>query len=412
MIATHPTKNKIEIKQPLNVNSKEFTDNKYEYYKLLREEYPVCKGKVSVMDAYFISRYDDCVNFLKDPRFVRNRTTATGGGRFPFPMPKSVSLIANSMITEDEPDHRRLRDLVHQAFTRGQLAKLETRIEQLTHDLLDKAEKQGTVDLKQAYALPIPVTVIQEMVGVADEDMPRFYNGIRALSDGFSGLTMLRTFFWDMPRLSKFVRELIYRKRSNPKEDILTGLIQAETEGEKLNEDELVAMVFLLIVAGYETTVYLILNSVLTLLQHPDQLTRLRTEPELIDSAVEEILRYRGPIQGTKPAYALEDVTIHGVTIPKGAAVMPLLGAANHDPTVFENPEVFDITRSPNKHLGFGSGIHSCLGAPLARMETKMAIANLIKRNSNLRLAVDASELQLINMPMWHRYKSLPVVLG
>lgn len=401
-----------KLQLPLDLNSKEFVNNKYAYYKRLREEAPVFQGKVSVIDAYFLSRYDDCVNFLKDPRFVRNRTTATGGGRFPFPLPKSVSLMAKSMITEDEPDHRRLRDLVHQAFTRQTLAKMEGRIEQLTNDLLDKAEPQGTVDLKQAYALPIPVTVIQEMVGVADEDMPRFYNGVKALSDGFSGLTMLRTFFWDLPRLSKFVRQLIDRKRSNPQEDILTKLIQAETEGGKLSEDEVVSMVFLLIIAGYETTVYLILNSVLTLLQHPDQLARLQSEPELINSAVEEILRYRGPVQGTKPAYALEDVTIQGVTIPKGSAVFPLLGAANHDPAVFENPEVFDIARTPNKHLGFGSGIHTCLGAPLARMETKIAITNLIKRNPNLRLAVDASELELINIPLWHRYKSLPVVLG
>lgn len=411
MITTQPTNNQVEIKQPINVNSKEFANNKYAYYKWLREETPVYKGKVSVMDAYLLSRYEDCVNFLKDPRFVRNRTTATGGGRFPFPLPKSVSLMANSMITEDEPDHRRLRDLVHQAFTRQTLAKMEGRIEQLTNDLLDKAEPQGTVDLKQAYALPIPVTVIQEMVGVADEDMPRFYNGVKALSDGFSGLTMLRTFFWDMPRLSKFVRELIDRKRSNPQEDILTKLIQAETEGGKLSEDEVVSMVFLLIIAGYETTVYLILNSVLTLLQHPDQLARLQSEPELINSAVEEILRYGGPVQGTKPAYALEDVTIHKVTIPKGSAVFPLLGAANHDPDIFENPEVFDIARTPNKHLGFGSGIHTCLGAPLARMETRIAITKLIKRNPNLRLAVDALELELINIPLWHRYKSLPVVL-
>lgn len=401
-----------KLQLPLDLNSKEFANNKYAYYKWLREEAPVYKGKVSVIDAYLLSRYDDCVKFLKDPRFVRNRTTATGGGRFPFPLPKSVSLMANSMITEDEPDHRRLRDLVHQAFTRQTLAKMAGRIEQLTNDLLDKAEPQGTVDLKQAYALPIPVTVIQEMVGVADEDMPRFYNGVKALSDGFSGLTMLRTFFWDMPRLSKFVRQLIDRKRSNPQEDILTKLIQAETEGTKLSEDEMVSMVFLLIIAGYETTVYLILNSVLTLLQHPDQFARLQSEPELINSAVEEILRYRGPVQGTKPAYALEDVTIHGVTIPTGSAVFPLLGAANHDPDVFENPEMFDITRSPNKHLGFGSGIHTCLGAPLARMETIIAITNLIKRNPNLHLAVDASELELINIPLWHRYKSLPIILG
>ncbi|NEP13977.1 MAG: cytochrome P450 [Symploca sp. SIO2C1] len=413
MIATlKPIYTKVKIKQPINVGSKEFTDNKYEYYKWLREEAPVCQGKLSIINAYFISRYEDCVNFLKDPRFVRNRTTATGGSRFPFPVPKSVSLLSQSMITEDEPDHRRLRDLVHQAFTRGQLAKLEARIEHLTHELLDKAETQITVDLKQAYALPIPVTVIQEMVGAADEDMPQFYNGMKAMTDGLSGLTILRTLLWDIPRLSQFVREMIARKRSNPQNDILTKLIQAETEGGKLNEDELVSMVFLLIIAGYETTVYLILNSVLTLLEHPDQLARLRSQPELIDSAVEEILRYRGPVQGTKPAYALENVVLHGVTIPKGAAVFPMLGAANHDPTVFKNPEVFDITRSPNKHLGFGGGIHSCLGAPLARMETKIAITNLLTRNPNLHLAVDPSELELINTPLWHRYKSLPVVLG
>lgn len=409
---TKPTDSSIKIKQPINVSSQEFTNNKYDYYKLLREEFPVCKGKVSIMDAYFISRYDDCVNFLKDPRFVRNRTTATGGSKFPFPLPKSVASLANSMINEDEPSHRRLRNLVHQAFTRHSLAKMETRIEGLTHELLEGAEKQGTVDLKQVYALPIPVTVIQEMVGVAHEDMPRFYNGIKALSDGFSGWSLFRTLFWDMPRLSKFVRELIDTKHSNPQNDILTGLIQAEEQGEKLSEDELVAMVYLLIIAGYETTVYLILNGVLTLLQHPEQLVLLRSEPALIDSAVEEILRYKGPVQGTKPAYAMEDVVLHGVTIPKGAAVIPLLGAANHDPAVFENPEVFDITRFPNKHLGFGSGIHTCLGAPLARMETKIAITNLLTRNPNLHLAIDPSELELINAPLWHRYKSLPVVLG
>lgn len=409
---TKPKVSSIEIKQPINVSSQEFTNNKYDYYKLLREEFPVCKGKVSIMNAYFISRYDDCVNFLKDPRFVRNRTTATGGGRFPFPLPKSVASLANSMINEDEPSHRRLRNLVHQAFTRHSLAKMETRIEGLTHELLEGAQKQGTVDLKQVYALPIPVTVIKEMVGVADEDMPRFYNGIKALSDGFSGWSLFRTLFWDMPRLSKFVRELIHRKHSNPQNDILTGLIQAEEQGEKLSEDELVAVVYLLIIAGYETTVYLILNGVLTLLQHPEQLVLLRSEPGLIDSAVEEILRYRGPVQGTKPAYAMEDVVLHGVTIPKGAAVIPLLGAANHDGAVFENPEVFDIKRFPNKHLGFGSGIHTCLGAPLARMETKIAITNLLTRNPNLHLAIDPSELELINAPLWHRYKSLPVVLG
>ena len=401
---------------PLDLSSKEFANNKYEYYKWLREEAPVFKGKISIIDAYVLSRYDDCVNFLKDPRFVRNRTTATGGGRMPFPMPlpipRSTQLMSQSMITEDEPDHRRLKNLVHQAFTRHSLEKMSARIDELTNNLLDKAEQKGTVDLKEAYALPIPVTVIQEMMGVDDEDMPKFKDGLTALKDGFSGWSLVRTMFWDMPRLSKFVRELIARKRSNPQDDILTKLIQAEDEGEKLNEDELVGMVFLMIIAGYETTVQLITNGVLVLLQHPDQLEKLRNRPELIESAVEEMLRYIGPVHGTKPAYALEDVTLHGVTIPKRSAVMPFLGAANHDPSVFENPEVFDIERFPNKHLGFGSGIHACLGAPLARMETKIALTNLIERNPNLRLAVEPSALKLQVRPGWHTYENLPVVLG
>ena len=412
MVATQvPAK----LQLPLDLNSTEFANNKYEYYKWMREEAPVFHGKLSILDVYILSRYDDCVSFLKDPRFVRNRTTATGS-KMPFPMPvpipKSTRLMAQSMITEDEPDHRRLRNLVHQAFTRHSLEKMSARIEVLTHELLDKAEAQGTIDLKEAYALPIPVKVIQEMMGVDDADMPKFKDGLTALKDGFSGWTVVRTFLWDMPRLSKFIRGLIARKRSNPQDDILTKLIQAEDEGEKLNEDELVSMVFLMIVAGYETTVQLITNGVLTLLQHPDQLEKLRNQPELIDSAIEEILRYCGPVQSTKPAYALEDVTLRGVTIPKGSAVMPFLGAANHDPSVFENPEVFDIERFPNKHLGFGSGIHACLGAPLARMETKIALTNLLQRNPSLRLAIDSSELELQVRPGWHTYKRLPITLG
>jgi cytochrome P450 len=400
------------VRQPINIGSKEFVANKFAYYAWMREEAPVCKGKFGVMKVYLLSRYDDCVSMLKDTRFVRNRTTATGGSRLPFPAPKSVALIAQNMIFEDEPEHRRLRHLVHKAFTPRALARLEERIDQLTHQLLDAAEGQGEVDLIQSYALPIPVTVISEMVGVADEDMPKFRNGVKVLSQGMSGWNFLRAVFWDLPRTATFVRQLIARKRANPQDDILSGLIQAEEAGDSLSEDELASMVFLLIFAGYETTVHLITNSVEVLLRHPEQLARLRAQPDLMEPAVEEILRYNGPVQGTELSYALEDVTLHGVTIPKGSVVIPLLGAANHDPAVFENPEVFNIARTPNKHLGFGQGIHYCLGAPLARMETRIALNNLLARNPNLRLAVNAEELKLQNVPLWHRYERLPVVLG
>lgn len=406
----------VELRLPVDISSKDFARNKYEYYRQMREQVPVCQGKISFLKAYFLSRYEDCVSLAKDSRFVRNRTNATGGGRLPFPVPKAVTLLSQNMLTEDEPDHRRLRNLVQQAFTQGQLNKLEARIEAITNQLLDRIlgsiESGETVDIKLAYALPIPVTVIQEMIGVAKVDMPIFREGMAAMKDGFSGWAIAKTLLWDMPRLSSFIRELIARKRTQPQDDLLTGLIQAEEEGARLSEDELVSMVFLLIVAGYETTVQLITNGVLTLLQHPQQLEKLRAQPELMGSAVEEILRFAGPIHSTKPEYALRPVTLHGVTIPKGAAVFPLLGSANRDPAIFENPEVFDIERSPNKHLGFGSGIHACLGAPLARMETRIALRNLLQRSSNLRLAVDSTQLEIDARPAWHTYKQLPVVLA
>jgi cytochrome P450 len=402
----------LDLKHPLNVGSQEFADHKYAIYAWLREQAPVYRARVSVLKIYLLSRYDDCVALLKDPRFVRDRSTATGGRRMPFPMPRSASLLAQSMILEDEPEHQRLRGLVNSAFKPRAIARIEERIERLTHELLDEAEKRGRVDLLSAYCLPIPATVIRELVGVPEEDMRRFGGLMNTVSRGMSGATLFRAFFWELPKAARFMRELIERKRRDPQDDILTGLIQAEENGERLAEDELVSLVFLLVVAGFETTVHGIANGVLALLQHPAQLERLRDEPEKMDSAVEEILRYCGPIHGTKMNYATQDVTLHGVTIPKGAPVIPLLGAANHDPRAFESPEVFDIARTPNRHLGFGHGPHFCLGAQLARMETRLALKALLERNPNLRLAVEPERLELQNLPFWHRHRSLPVILG
>lgn len=401
----------INIKHPINLNNKSFINNKQPIYKWLRDESPVYKGKVTVLSMYFVSRYDDCVMILKDPRFVRNRTTATGGSRAPFPVPKSVKLLMESMILEDDPEHRRLRNLVHKAFTPRNIAQLGEQVETLSHELLDKADKHSSWNLQQEFALRIPVAVIARMVGVPEYEMDIFSGGMKALTDGLTGLNILRTFVWDMPKLTKFMSALIDRKRANPQDDILTALIEAEDEGETLNENELISMVYLLIIAGYETTVHLITNAVLTLLQHPEQMAMLRENPDLMDSAIEELLRFHGPVEGTKPMYILEDVTLHGVTIPKGKPVLPLLGAANRDERQFDNPDVFDITRSPNRHLGFGQGIHYCLGAPLARLETKLALNILLERFPNMRLAVDPSELEIQQIPSWHRYKSLPVIL-
>lgn len=399
----------IDLSRPVDLSSQDFVDNKYAYYQRILEDRPVLEARISLVKMYAVARYEDCTNLLKDARVLRNRSTVTGGSRAPFPLPKTLKPMIESMIIEDDPNHRRLRDLVRRAFRPQAIAALEARIDEYSRELLEELASEHQFDLQARYALPIPVRMISDMMGVSRDAMPKFQETFSVLTKGFGGLRLLRTLFWDLPATVRLVRELVDEKRAHPGDDILTGLIQAENDGDRLTEDEIVGMVFLLIVAGFETTVHLITNGVATLLEHPEQLDRLRGDPTLIDSAVEEILRHRGPVHGTKPGYAIEDITLHGVTIPRGKPIIPLLGAANHDPRVFESPERFDIARHPNRHLAFGHGNHFCLGAHLARAEARFAIRNLIERFPDLALAVDRESLQLQRMPAWHRYQRLPI---
>ncbi|MEM1436853.1 MAG: cytochrome P450 [Pseudomonadota bacterium] len=402
----------IDLSQPVNLASQAFTQSKFEWLERIREEQPVHRARISALTVYTVARYDDCTTFLKDPRVYRNRTTATGGSRFPIPLPKSVRPLAESMIQEDDPKHRRLRELVRRAFQPQAIERLEQQIATHTEVLLDELAKQRSFELQSAYALPIPLRMIGDMMGVPEQDRMRFQQSLGVLTEGFSGWRMIKTLLRDLPAAVRFVRELVRAKQQSPGDDILTSLIEAEDEGDRLTEDEIVAMVFLLMIGGFETTVHLISNGVLTLLEHPDQLDLLRSQPTLIDSAVEEILRHRGPIQSTKPGYANEDLRLHGITIPRGKPIMPLLAAANHDPRVFESPQRFDIRRSPNRHLGFGHGVHFCLGAHLARAEARIALGRLIERFDDLHLAVDPTELELQAMPGWHRYRRVPLTVG
>lgn len=400
----------LDMTKPINLSSPEFVANKWNILERVREEQPVSRVKLSVMSLYGISRFEDCDRLLNDSRLVRNRTTATGGGsRFPFPMPKSISLLAESMIQEDDPNHRRLRDLVRKAFRPQAIKVLEDRIEGYADDLIAGLDNQSAFELQSDYALHIPVRMIADMVGIDHERMPQFRHLMGSLSEGFGGIRIIRTLVLDMPKHVKFVREIVREKKANPGEDILTHLIFAEENGDRLTEDEVVAMVFLLVIAGFETTVHLITNGVHTLLEHPDQLEMLRADPSLWAGAVEEILRHRGPVQGTKPGWATEDIELHGVTIPKGKGVMPLFGAANHDPRKFDSPQTFDITRSPNHHIGFGHGVHYCLGAHLARAEARIGLKKLFERFPDLDFGVEKSALELQNIPAWHRYKAMPL---
>lgn len=398
--------------RPLSLLSPDFMDNQYACYDYLRRHLPVHPARIAFLKMMVVARYVDCMALVKDPRFGRNRARITGGGRFPFPLPGGVAALTHSMILEDDPEHRRLRNLVQKAFAPKNLQTIETRVTALAHELMDGALRKGGIDLQREYALPIPVRVISEMMGVEQRETDHFQKSLRVLSEGLSGWGVVRTFAWDLRKVVRFVRALIERKRRQPGDDILSALIHAEEEGDRLSEDELISMVFLLVIAGYETTVHLITNGVYTLLRHPDELARLRADPRLAGSAVEEILRFDSPVQMTKMNYAREDLELCGVRIPRGTAVVPLLGSANHDPDVFRDPEIFDIRRDPNRHLSFSQGNHFCLGAFLARMETRVALNVLLERTSDIAFAQPPERIRLQRVPGWHRYDGMPVRLA
>jgi cytochrome P450 PksS len=262
-------------------------------------------------------------------------------------------------------------------------------------ELLDEAEREGRLELVQDYALRLPLTIIAEMLGIPPPDRARFQGWTNAVTRGSSGSVL--HFLLGMPALlqsTAYLRSLIARRRSDPREDILTALLQAEEAGDKLSEDEVIGMLGLLILAGYETTMSLISAGTLALLQHPEQLRRFTSEPDLAPSAIEELLRYTSPLEFGAFRLAREDVTIAGVTIPKGEVVLGVLGSANHDPSRFESPGVLNLAREPNRHLAFGSGIHVCLGAPLARLEGRIALETLFRRFPNVRLDEPAEHVR------------------
>lgn len=408
------------ITHPIAVGSPEFLADPQVHYAWLRDNAPVYRGRLEYLgeqDLWLVSRYADCRELLSDDRFQRSPGGQGPGvlAQFPEAVRDAMRLLTtSSMIMMDDPAHRGLRGLVAKSFSPRAIDRIGDRVGELAHGLLDRLEPAGEVDLRERFALPIPTIVINEMVGVPLADRDRFEQGVHALIAGMAELGQ-DTWIIEMNALTDFVRTLIGHKRSEPGEDILTGLIHAEDEGDRLDDDELVAMVFLLIAAGYETTYNLITNSVVTLLDHPDQLARLLAAPDddpLWRSAVEEILRYNSPVGGTKPVTAVADVSWHGAAIPAGASVIPLLHSANRDPAAFEDPDRFDIDRHPNNHLAFGHGVHFCLGSNLARLEARVALGILFERNPNLRLAVDRSGLALEALPLWTRYRALPVHLG
>ena len=386
----------------------------FPFYARLRAESPV--HRVALPDgqtAWLIARYDDVAAVLRDDRFAkdkRNALTPDQLGTLPW-VPALFKPLERNMLDRDPPDHTRLRALVQGAFTPRLVERMRPRVEALADGLLDALRGRPHFDLIREYALPIPTTVIAEMLGVPAGDRHRFHRWSRAIvSADRSGPRMLLAVphVWAFLR---YIRRLVRAKRAAPADDLLTALVRAGEAGDRLGEDELVAMAFLLLVAGHETTVNLIGNGMLALLQHPDQLARLRGDPGLIRPGVEELLRYAGPVETATERYAREDVTVAGVTIPRGSQVFPVLASANRDGGQFPDPDRLDLGREPNRHLAFGLGPHFCLGAPLARLEGQGAIAALLRRAADLRLAAPGG-------PRWRRglvvrgLESLPVAVA
>lgn len=364
--------------------------NPYPFFDELRES-----GLVH-WDAFFkgwiCGSYKEVVSALRDPRLGAHRVTsdeemiALGLAEMaPLYFP-----LTNQLLFIDPPKHTRLRSLTTKAFTPRRVEQMKDYLQNLVDQLLAEVYEQGQMDIIRQIAYPLPVTVIAELLGVPSKDREQ----LKKWSDDYAAMLGSFQYIPDNPEevlqslneMTEYFLSIIQEYRKHPKDNLLSDLILAQEQGNSLDNDELIANCILLLAAGHETTTNLIGNAILTLFQHPDQLALLRQNPSLIESAIEEILRFESPAQYTVRK-ANEDLELGGTTIKKGQAIILLLSAANRDPARFENAAHFDIQRKDNKHLAFGYAAHFCVGAPLARLEGQIAVMTMLERLPNLRLA-------------------------
>jgi cytochrome P450 len=392
-----------------------FKADPYPLYAELRAKHPVLR--VILRDkrpAWLITRFADVQAALKDERLSKNvfatLSEAERAAKAPW-TPKFVRPLSRNMLQLDVPDHTRLRALVSQAFSPRFVEQLRGRIEALCIQLIPNMRARGAADLVEDFALPLPMTVIAEMFGVSERDRRKFRRwsqravGLSSTLDMVLALPM----FW---QLLNYLRRLSRDRRSALGEDLLSGLSRAEQAEDRLDEDEIVAMLFLVLIAGHETTVNLISSGMLALLDAPDQLERLRADRSLLKPAVEELLRFASPVEIATERYAREPVSYAGVEIPRGERVLAVIGAAHRDPEQFLDPDRLDVGRTPNRHLAFGYGIHHCLGAALARIEAAVALNALLDHTPSLTLRVPRERLAWRRSLLLRGLDALPVTLS
>ncbi|MGH1283817.1 cytochrome P450 family protein [Bacillus toyonensis] len=406
-------KNKVglRIEDGINLASAQFKEDAYEIYKESRKVQPILfVNQIEIGKEWLITRYEDALPLLKDNRLKKDQANV-----FPQDTKNMYLSVDNSdhltthMLNSDPPNHSRLRSLVQKAFTPKMISQLDGRIQRIADDLISEIEGKGTLNLVDDYSFPLPIIVISEMLGIPKEDQAKFRIWSHAVIASPETPEEIKEIEKQLSEFITYLQYIVDVKRKNPKEDLVSALILAENEGQKLSARELYSMIMLLIVAGHETTVNLITNTVLALLENPKQLQLLKDNPKLIDSAIEEGLRYYSPVEVTTARWAAEPFQIHDQTIQKGDMVIIALASANRDETVFENPETFDITRENNRHIAFGHGSHFCLGAPLARLEAKIAITTLFKRMPELQIKGDREDIKWQGNYLMRSLEELPL---
>lgn len=383
--------------------TKEFTHNPYPVYEKLRQSDPILN--LQFPDGRFgwlISNYEQAVEALKDGRFSKDIAKAMGQ--------EQTSVFSTNMLFSDPPDHKRLRGLVQKGFTPQRIADMRGHIQEIADNLLDAVSSKDTINLIDEYAFKLPIIVISEILGVPTEDQDKFRVWSNSII-GASNQEMNEQVVQHMNEFIAYLKGWFAKVREQPGDDMISQLVIAENQGDRLSEQELYGVVTLMIIAGHETTVNLIGNGVLALLEHPEQRRLLQEQPELIHGAIEEMLRYNGPVEFSTSRWAAEDMDFHGVHMKKGDLVVIALNSANRDASQFENPDIFDITREKSQHLAFGKGIHLCLGAPLARLEGEIAINTLLRRYPHFELQRDIDELEWRPGMIVRGVKEIPISL-
>jgi cytochrome P450 len=372
-------------------------DNPFPIFAEIRQRGPV--QHVTLADghgAWLVLGYEESKALLNEARLSKDMQAAFARDSEVLAEGLPGREFARHMLAVDPPDHTRMRRLVSAAFSLRRVEKLEPAVCAIVDDLLDRIAELGPdarVDLVSAFAFPLPFTVICELLGVPEEDRTAFGQCLTTMSS-----PTLTPEQYDRAKAASdavvaLLRGLVETKRQHPGDDLVTGLIRARDGDECLDEQELLASILQLIIAGHDTTASLIGNGVVALLRHPDQVAALQADPDALPGAVEELLRYDAPVPHATFRYAVDDVDVGGVTIPAGAQVIISLASANRDPERFPDPDALDLHRSDQRHIAFGHGIHFCLGAPLARMEGRLALGTLFRRFPELRLAVPVEEL-------------------